>query len=194
MLAAGAVVGGQCDAVFEVADADGTSRLPVELAHGIRFDVDCDPARSHPIRRHPISPDPRYPCFTGNYFIPNDNPFVSSSGDALEEYWAIGLRNPDVMARDPMTGEIWVSDVGQQLREEINLLTKGGNYEWSYREGIIAGPKPRPADVFGREIAPVYDYRHRDGNNSVVGGHVYRGKRHVDQLTGKYLFGRSRAA
>ncbi|WP_396922690.1 TnsA-like heteromeric transposase endonuclease subunit [Mycolicibacterium sp.] len=48
MLATGAVVGGCCDAVFEMADAGGVSRLPVELAHGIRFDVDCEPIRSFP--------------------------------------------------------------------------------------------------------------------------------------------------
>lgn len=48
MLAGDAVAAGRCDAVFEVADVDGTSRLPLELAHGIRFDVDCEPVRSFP--------------------------------------------------------------------------------------------------------------------------------------------------
>lgn len=48
MLAIGAVVGRRCEAVFEVADAAGTSRLPLELAHAMRFDVDCDPVRSFP--------------------------------------------------------------------------------------------------------------------------------------------------
>lgn len=154
-----------------------------------RIDVDRDPKRSHPIRRQPASGDGVHRSFTANYFIPNDNPFQDPAGGVLEEYWALGLRNPDTMTLDPVTGWIWIGDVGQQLREEINLLVKGGNYQWSYREGFGPGPRPKPAGLIGAERSPLFDYPHADGDNCVIGGFVYRGSIHRDALEGKFLFG-----
>ena len=170
-------------------------RLNGGLFSGVfRIDVDRDPSRSHPIRRSPQTVEPGYPSSTGHYFIPNDNPFVSESGDVLEEFWAFGLRSPDAMTRDPVTGAVWVSDVGQALREEVNLLKKGANYQWAFLEGTAPGPKARVERPAGTnpvrgEVAPVYEYRHGSGNNSIVGGYVYRGRRLAAELGGKYIFG-----
>ena len=118
------------------------------------------------------------------YAIPQDNPFVGQDG-AAGEIWAYGLRNPWRIAFDRQTGTLWCADVGQDLWEEIDLITKGGNYGWNVREGVHKfGPKgsdPR-ADL----MDPIWEYHHEIGK-SITGGHVYRGKR-VPQLEGCYLY------
>ena len=155
----------------------------------IRIDVDQNPARSHRIRRQPQ--DGR----TANYFIPNDNPFVDPSGRVLEEFWSLGLREPHRMTFDLVTRSIWSGDVGQEQREEINLIEKGGNYQWAYRQGTLTGPKARPPKIIGEERPPLYEYPHgRSGNsvvqeNAVIGGYLYRGIEHADLLAGQYIFG-----
>ena len=69
------------------------------------------------------------------YAIPKDNPFVSKDG-ALPEIYSLGWRNPWRMSVDRQTGDIWCADVGQNLYEEINIVTCGGNYGWSRRESM----------------------------------------------------------
>ena len=59
---------------------------------------------------------------------PNDNPFAGEAG-VLEEFWAIGLRNPFRMSIDSKTGDIWTGDVGLTGFEEVNVVRKGGNYQ-----------------------------------------------------------------
>jgi CubicO group peptidase (beta-lactamase class C family) len=119
-----------------------------------------------------------------NYAVPNDNPFVGKA-DAKPEIWAYGLRNPWRISFDDKTGTLWCADVGQDLWEEIDLITKGGNYGWNIREGVHKfGPKgvePR-ADL----IEPIWDYHHNTGK-SITGGHVYRGQK-VPQLDGCYVY------
>ena len=71
----------------------------------LRIDVDCQASRSHPIRRQPQTEEklPRgftENNYTANYFIPNDNPFLDPNGGVLEEFWAVGLRNPHRMTLD----------------------------------------------------------------------------------------------
>jgi glucose/arabinose dehydrogenase len=171
---------------------DNAQRIDWGLFSGvIRIDVNQDPAKSHPIRRQPFSqPSSR----TANYYIPNDNPFLDPAGGVLEEFWCIGLRSPHRMTYDPITDTIWLGDVGQAAREEINLIVKGGNYQWAYREGNLNGPFPRPASLLGQEVPPLYEYGHTrgeshfDGDNCVIGGYVYRGREHAE-LEGKYIFG-----
>lgn len=87
----------------------------------------------HPRKRNPDDVNEPAP-FTGNYGIPLDNPWVGLDG-VLEEYWCIGLRSPHRMTIDPPTGRIFVGDIGQGRREEVDLIVKRGNYQWAYKEG-----------------------------------------------------------
>ncbi len=157
----------------------------------LRIDPDMDETRSHPIRRHPIGDEipEGYPGnINENYFIPNDNPWVDESGRYLEEYYAIGLRNPYSAHYDEVNEEIWVADVGGQTREEINLIVKGGNYQWPYFEGSVRNePKDFPPVIFGEEQPPIYDYGRSVGGAS-MGGLVYHGDQYPD-LNGQYIFG-----
>ena len=118
------------------------------------------------------------------YAVPKDNPFVAD-GQARGEIWAYGLRNPWRIAFDRQTGTLWCADVGQDLWEEIDLITKGGNYGWNLREGVHKfGPKGVAAR--GDLIEPIWEYHHETGK-SITGGHVYRGKK-FPQLAGCYLY------
>ena len=119
-----------------------------------------------------------------NYAIPSDNPFVGEMG--ADEIWAYGLRNPWRPSFDRETGDLFIADVGQAQREEINRQLAGSaggqNYGWDVREGTIGS---LPADG----VDPVYEYEHGFGANqgySVTGGYVYRGP--VEELQGKYFF------
>jgi glucose/arabinose dehydrogenase len=118
------------------------------------------------------------------YAIPKDNPFVDRKG-ARPEIWAYGLRNVWRMAFDRPTKTLWAADVGQNLYEEIDLITPGGNYGWNLREGLhpfaIAGVGHRK-DL----IEPIWEYHH-DVGKSIIGGLVYRGKE-FPELDGAYLY------
>ncbi len=166
----------------------------------VRIDVDCDATRSHPIRRQP-QPEEKLPdgysenSYTAHYYIPNDNPFLDEKGGLLEEFYALGLRNPHRMTLDPPTGRIWVGDVGQDKWEEVDVLKRGGNYQWAYIEAFhpcvvngVEREKP-PADKYiGIETPPIYEYAHGMEGNCVIGGYVYRGKKFAE-LEGRYVFG-----
>jgi uncharacterized repeat protein (TIGR03806 family) len=156
----------------------------------LRIDVDRDPARSHPIRRQPQSPPQSPASYSQNYYIPNDNPWLDPGGGNLEEFWAIGLRSPHRMTRDPVTGMIWLGDVGQGDREEVNLIVRGGNYQWSYLEGtyVFANAHPKPATIIGTEQPPIWEWEHSTFNTCIIGGYVYRGTE-FPELNGKYIFG-----
>lgn len=118
------------------------------------------------------------------YAIPKDNPFVGQA-NAQPEIYAYGLRNIWRMSFDRQTGTLWCADVGQNLWEEINLITKGGNYGWNLREGMhpfglkASGPRPEL-------VEPIWEYDHQVGA-SITGGVVYRGKK-LPQLAGKYVY------
>ncbi|MDB6112458.1 MAG: glucose/sorbosone dehydrogenase domain protein, partial [Pedosphaera sp.] len=159
----------------------------------LRIDVNKDPTKSHPIRRQPqdaASPPAGWPnSSTGNYYVPNDNPWQDANGNLLEEFWAIGVRSPHRMTYDPPTGQIWLGDVGQDVREEVDLIQKGHNYQWGYWEGTYPGAKPMPSPLIGIDTPPVYDYPHDQGDGCVIGGYVYRGARFSTDLGGKYIFG-----
>ncbi|GAA4464725.1 family 16 glycoside hydrolase [Novipirellula rosea] len=119
------------------------------------------------------------------YAIPADNPFVKTSG-ALPEIYAYGLRNPWRIAFDPASGRLWAGDVGQELWEEVDVITKGGNYGWSSREGTHPfGNQPVP-ESGSEPIEPVWEYDHEIGK-SITGGRVYRSDRNAD-LKGKYIY------
>lgn len=119
------------------------------------------------------------------YAIPKDNPFVKRKG-ARPEIWCYGLRNIWRMAFDRKTGKLWAADVGQNLWEEIDILSAGGNFGWNRREGLhpfgAKGTGPRK-DM----IEPIWEYHH-DIGKSITGGLVYRGKR-LKGLEGFYIYG-----
>jgi glucose/arabinose dehydrogenase len=144
----------------------------------LRLDVDGDDFPADPNR---------------NYAIPADNPFVGITGD--DEIWAYGLRNPFRASFDRATGDLYIGDVGQGAREEVDVQPAasagGANYGWRLREGTIAtpsggvgGPKPPGA------IDPIFDYTHEPEEEfwgiSVIGGYVYRGA--ITTLRGRYFF------
>lgn len=119
------------------------------------------------------------------YAIPKDNPFVGREG-ARGEIWCYGIRNVWRIAFDRATGDLWAGDVGQDLWEEIDIITKGGNYGWNLREGLHKfGAKG--SDARADLIDPIWEYHH-DVGKSITGGNVYRGQV-VPELEGGYLYG-----
>ncbi len=172
---------------------DVGQRLDGALLNGVmRIDVDMDLSRSHPIRRQPApggTPPAGFPpSFSQGYTIPDDNPWLDPGGAILEEFWCTGLRSPHTMSYDPATGGIFVGDVGQGSREEIDKITKAANYGWPIREGDIAGPKPSLPTFGGTAITgPIHAYPRSTGVCVIVGP-VYRGREHAAALGGKLLF------
>ena len=124
------------------------------------------------------------------YTVPADNPFV---GDAskLPELWAKGLREPWGFWRDPDTGTLWISDVGDHTMEEIDHAPatgglgagRGVNFGWSALEGTHPVNDDQSADG---ATPPIYEYSHDEGC-SVTGGAVYRGSA-IPGLAGWYVF------
>jgi len=118
------------------------------------------------------------------YSIPEDNPFVKTP-DAKGEIYAYGLRNPWRFSFDRTTKQLFAGDVGQNKYEEVDIITKGGNYGWRPIEGFhdFRADDPKPV----KPIAPIAEYPHPEGL-SITGGFVYRGKA-IPSLAGKYIFG-----
>lgn len=136
------------------------------------------------------------------YSIPSDNPFADGK-NGRKEIYAYGFRNPYRFSFDKKTGMLIAGDAGQVMREEIDVVTKGGNYGWNVKEGTLCfnaadNKQPLPdcpdADSLGnRFIDPVIEFKNSmtfpDGLGIVVvGGYVYRGQQYQG-LDGRYLFG-----
>ncbi len=148
----------------------------------IRIDVDM---RGEDVSHAP----PREPenGISQNYFIPNDNPFVGQEG-VLEEFWALGFRNPYRMTFDSLTRKMWVSEVGADLYEEVNIVDRGTNHQWNYREGFEQNRDFQPpSPPIGVDTPPFFAYEHTAVERAVIGGLVYRDDRYPD-LYGKYIF------
>lgn len=129
-----------------------------------------------------------------NYSIPPDNPYKDGVEPVVgdDEIWARGMRNPFRDSFDRLTGDLWLGDVGQGSREEIDRqpfdAPGGENFGWRLREGNIQTPGVGGA-IPANYRAPVYDYdRDNDpfGGSVVTGGYVYRGP--DPSLQGQYFF------
>jgi glucose/arabinose dehydrogenase len=121
------------------------------------------------------------------YRIPPDNPFVGGGG--RPEIWATGLRNPWRFSFDRETDMLYIADVGQNRREEVNAqpATQGGlNYGWKVMEGTACF---QPSSGCRQEglVQPVLDYPNGDQGCSVTGGYVYRGSA-IPELRGFYFY------
>ena len=125
---------------------------------------------------------------TRNYAIPGGNPFAGATPGA-DEIWDYGLRNPWRISFDSATGDLYIGDVGQGAREEINFEPAGGNggfnYGWDFREGRIPTPGSPPPPPGFTPTDPVFDYPHPFGQ-SITGGYVYHGP--AAGLQGGYFF------
>ncbi len=158
--------------------------------YGAVLRIDVDQAATN------LVPNAHPAVHAGTYRIPADNPFVGATSfngvpvdpsAVRSEFWAVGLRNPFRLSRDAVTGRIWCADVGLDLTEEINLIERGANYGWDYREGLAAGPATAPVPAGAGFTDPIFQYGH-DLGLSITGGLVYRGGR-FPSLRGRYLFG-----
>jgi glucose/arabinose dehydrogenase len=133
----------------------------------------------------------------GQYRIPRNNPFFGRSG-SVREIYAYGLRNPFRMSFDRTSGELVLADVGQNNIEEVDIISRGGNYGWHLKEGtfrfdpttgnVFTDPNPDP-----RLINPRVEYDHDDflridpsAPVAIIGGFVYRGSQ-IHELRGKYI-------
>jgi glucose/arabinose dehydrogenase len=121
------------------------------------------------------------------YTVPADNPFVARAG-ARGEIWALGLRNPFRFAFDRASGDLYIADVGQGRREEIDVgvaSRRGGeNYGWNVMEGFLCFDPSSGCNQSGLTL-PVLDYG--DGC-AVIGGPAYRGCR-MPGYHGTYFYG-----
>lgn len=158
----------------------------------LRIDVDQDPNRSHPIRRQPENkgniPDGWEDSYSQGYYIPNDNPWSDNNTDLLEEYYALGLRAPHRMTYDAVENKIWIGEVGEWRREEVNLLKKKANFGWPVWEGQLEGDKAGNVTLTEGDLTfASYEYSHSEGQ-AIIGGHVYRGRTFADELYGKYIY------
>jgi glucose/arabinose dehydrogenase len=121
------------------------------------------------------------------YALPEGNPFLDEEG-ARPEIWALGLRNPWRFSFDRGTGDLWIGDVGQNAREEIDRMpsTRAGvNYGWNLFEGTERFENGTSDDEL---VLPVFEYETGENETcAVIGGYVYRGKA-IPALVGAYLF------
>ena len=125
------------------------------------------------------------------YGIPTTNPFFSSTDPNIrKEIWAYGLRNPWRLSFDRLTHDLYIGDVGQSTREEIDVQPAGSaggeNYGWRVMEGSLCFNPPSGCDQSGK-VLPVAEYNHTLGC-SVTGGYVYRGS-NFPSLYGYYFYG-----
>ena len=120
------------------------------------------------------------------YAIPADNPFRGRS-PYREEIYALGLRNPWRFAFDAGNGRLYLADVGQNAREEVDVIEKGGNYGWNIMEGDVCTPSVNPACNPAGLTLPIQTYVNPSDGRSITGGFVYRGGA-APALCGAYLY------
>lgn len=119
------------------------------------------------------------------YAVPPDNPFVGAAG--LDEIWAYGFRNPWRFSFERSSGRLFVADVGQGNYEEIDIVTKGGNFGWKTMEGTHCFSPASGCNMTGL-VLPINEYDHSQGDVAVIGGYIYTGTA-IQSLSGAYIFG-----
>jgi glucose/arabinose dehydrogenase/mono/diheme cytochrome c family protein len=174
----------------------------------LRIDVDKKAGSIEPTRHTAVTTNA---LGKANYSIPPSNPFVGATNflgqpintNALRaEFYAVGFRHIWRFSIDPANNEIWAGDVGQDAYEEVDLVTKGLNYGWSYYEALtptislypsqttlLSNPPPSFTNT-----APLWYYPHTASaggdpqykGNSISGGLVYHGSR-IPALNGAYV-------
>ena len=138
------------------------------------------------------------------YGIPSGNPFESPIDGIQDEIWAKGFRNPWRFSFDGSNGDLWITDVGQNTREEINRQLAssvgGENYGWKVMEGTychdpdpvdLACPALTPSCFDASYTPPLFEYDNMGFGSeacSITGGFVYRGTA-IAGLQGVYVFG-----
>ena len=134
----------------------------------------------------------------GRYSIPRDNPWMGDAG--CDELWAKGLRNPWRISFDKLNGDLYIADVGEWHREEVNYWPRaaggGANFGWHCYEGTFdyatyqqpSFPQFANTCPAGRTyVPPVFEYDHSGGECSIIGGLLYRGQKYPT-LYGRYFF------
>lgn len=133
----------------------------------------------------------------GQYGIPPDNPFVDATDpDVVQEIWTYGFRNPHRFCWDQVSGQLLITDIGQDQIEEINIGEAGANYGWPYREGpylidpIVDLPNVYPLPQGDSALGIKYPFAFYDhhAGDAIAGGIVYRGSQ-FPLLQGQYLMG-----
>lgn len=117
------------------------------------------------------------------------NPF--SGGGGAAEVWSLGLRNPWRFSFDRLTGALYIGDVGQNQREEVDAVEgpnagRGINFGWNIMEGFLCFNPPSGCNMTGL-TPPILDYTHDNGACSVTGGYVYRGSQ-IPSIAGTYFY------
>jgi glucose/arabinose dehydrogenase len=116
------------------------------------------------------------------------NPFLADTNKE-PRIWAYGFRNPFRFSFRPSNGSIYIGDVGQSTREEIDVGVAGGNFGWPYMEGFIQQPSgPGPCPVTTTCLPPVFDYVRTVGT-TVTGGVFVTGNAYPAFLQNRYVFG-----
>ncbi|GEM_PF-1567044 len=137
------------------------------------------------------------PSGGNNYGIPADNPFV---GDPLvdDEIWALGMRNPFRHSFDRETGDLWIGDVGQNAKEEIDFVSAenlaaisagadGLNFGWRCMEGLNCSGLSGCTCNAPELTLPLKEYNNPSQGRAVIGGYVYRGDA-IPDLAGSYFY------
>ena len=114
------------------------------------------------------------------------NPYLDSE-EGHPWVFATGIRNPFRFSIDPVTGEVWIGDVGQACVEEVSVVDPSTDAAANLGWAVYEGNRPFLGELAGEHHAPVFDYGRQGGFCAVVGGEVYRGSA-IEGLEGSYVF------
>jgi hypothetical protein len=148
------------------------------------------------LRIDPVGPVLDRPASTNKkYGIPASNPFVKTAG-ALPEIYVYGVRNPQRFAWDSRNRNMFLADIGQNIVEEVSLVTPGANLGWNDWEGsyrfigrqAVSEEKPRSDP---KVTYPIVEWGQVDPllqpNSAASGLVVYRGSQ-IPQLANLVIF------